>query len=76
MNLKFCFLKFDHIKILSDALRHNKTLVKLDLSNNGLTPRVGSYLIEALMENIYLSEINFHGNQLNDAFAEHLALLL
>ena len=76
LNLKFCFLKFNHIKILADALRINKTLVKLDLSNNGLTPRVANYMIEALENNIYLSEINFHGNALNDEFAAAVAMLL
>ena len=76
LNLKFCFLQFDQVKELGDALRYNKTLIKLDLSNNGLTPRVGKYLLDALVVNSYLSEINFHGNQLNDDWAAELAFLL
>lgn len=49
LNLKFCFLSFDReVKPLADALRTNKSLVKLDLSNNALTWRVVNYLIEAL----------------------------
>ena len=76
LNLKFCFLQFDQIKKLADSLRYNKTLVKLDLSNNGLTPRVGNYLLDALLVNSFLSEINFHGNRLNDDFATEFASLL
>ena len=76
LNLKFCFLTFMQVKLLADALRNNKTLIKLDLSNNGLTPRVGNYIIDALRDNYYLSEVNFHGNQLNDDFAFELASVL
>ena len=76
LNLKFCFLEFPQIKILADALRHNKSLIKLDLSNNALSWRVGNYVIEALQDNVFLSELNLHGNQLNDDFAAYLAELL
>lgn len=76
LNLKFCFLTFDQIKKLADSLRYNKTLIKLDLSNNGLRSRVANYLMESLSVNNYISEVNFHGNQLNDDFAEVLANLL
>lgn len=73
LNLKFCFLTFEQIKALSDALRFNKTLVKLDLSNNGLVSPVANYLVDALRVNIYISEVNFHGNTLDDVFAIQLA---
>ena len=76
LNLKFCFLTFEQIKKLADSIRFNKTLVKLDLSNNGLKSRVGCYLIAALVVNTHISEVNLHGNQLNDDFAERLANLL
>ena len=76
LNLKFCFLTFDQIKKLADSIRYNKTLVKLDLSNNGLVSPVANYLIESLNSNIYISELNFHGNQLDDKFAANLAELL
>ena len=62
LNLKCCFLNFEQIKALSDALRFNKTLVKLDLSNNGLTPLVTNYLLGSLYVNCYISELNLHGN--------------
>mmetsp|Transcript_26566 Transcript_26566/g.35531 ORF Transcript_26566/g.35531 Transcript_26566/m.35531 type:complete len:227 (+) Transcript_26566:460-1140(+) len=76
LNLKFCFLTFDQIKKLSDALRYNKTLVKLDLSNNGLCSPVANYLVDSLRVNIFVSEVNFHGNTLDDEFAFQLAELL
>jgi len=76
LNLKFCFLNFDQIKKLADCLRFNKTLVKLDLSNNGLCSPVVNYLVEALRVNIYVSELNLHGNNLNDEFAVQFANLL
>ena len=76
LNLKFCFLTFEQIKKLSDALRFNKTLVKLDLSNNGLTAGVTNYLLDALNVNSYISEVNLHGNNLNDDFAKSFAHLL
>ena len=76
LNLKFCFLTFEQIKKLADSLKFNKTLTKLDLSNNGLCSPVANYLLEALRNNIYVSEVNFHGNSLDDVFAEQLAGLL
>ncbi len=76
LNLKFCFLTFDQIKKLADSLRYNKTLCKLDLSNNGLVSPVVNYLVEALRVNIHISEINLHGNNLGDEFAVQFADLL
>ena len=76
LNLKFCFLTFEHIKKLADALRFNKTLIKLDLSNNGLVSPVANYLLDSLRVNIFVSEVNFHGNTLDDSFALELADLL
>jgi len=40
LNLKFCYLSYDQISQLSNALRFNKTLVKLDLSSNALKPKI------------------------------------
>mmetsp|Transcript_37861 Transcript_37861/g.27873 ORF Transcript_37861/g.27873 Transcript_37861/m.27873 type:complete len:81 (+) Transcript_37861:690-932(+) len=36
LSLKFCFLTFEQILTLANSLRFNKSLVKLDLSKNGL----------------------------------------
>lgn len=76
LNLKFCFLTFDQIKKLADSLRFNKTLTRLDLSNNGLCSAVTNYLLQALKVNIYVSDINLHGNNLDDDFAVEFACLL
>lgn len=61
---------------MSDAIRYNKTLIKLDLSNNGLTTGVANYLLDSLLVNSYISEVNLHGNNLNDGFAKNFAHLL
>ena len=58
---------------LSDALRYNKTLVKLDLSNNALKGCMTKYIFESIMTNTYLAELNFAGNLLDDVFALQLA---
>jgi Ran GTPase-activating protein (RanGAP) involved in mRNA processing and transport len=41
-----------------------------------MTPAVANYLIDSLHVNSYISEINLHGNQLNDESARQLANLL
>jgi len=73
LNFKFCFLTFEMVKKLADSLRSNKTLTKLDLSNNGLCSAVTNYLLQALRVNIYVSDLNLHGNNLDDDFAVELA---
>ena len=76
LNLKYCFLTFEFFIQLADALRFNKSLVKLDLSNNALKNCTAKYMLETLRINQSLTEINFHSNLLNDDFAYHLADLL
>lgn len=73
LNLKFCFLSFEHIQQISSALRTNKTLVKLDLSNNGLKHFTARYFLDAMLINEHLKIVNFHGNLLDDEFAYDLA---
>ena len=53
-----------------------KNLVKLDLSNNGLKSRPAAFVLDALIMNMSLTEINFHGNLLDNEFAVDLAHLL
>ena len=36
LDLRYCYPTFEDILLLSDAITLNTTLVKLDLSNNGL----------------------------------------
>ena len=50
--------------------------MKLDLSNNGLQSRVVAHLLDALMTNNTVTEVNLHGNWLNDEFASDLGELL
>ena len=76
LNLKFCYLSFEQIQQLSNALRFNKTLVKLDLSSNALKPIVASYLLDAMLDNMCLTEVNFSNNFLDDEFAVDLSMLL
>ncbi len=50
--------------------------MKLDLSSNALKPIVASYLLDALLDNMCLSEVNFSNNFLDDEFAVDLSMLL
>lgn len=74
--LKYCFLPFESLLPFSNALRINKNLVKLDLSNNGLKPSVLRFVLDALQVNMSLSEINLHGNLLDNEFAVDLSYVL
>lgn len=76
LSLKYCFLSLEQICELSSALRFNKTLVKLDLSNNGLKSCTMKFLLDALLDNVCLSELNLSSNFLDDSFARDLALVL
>jgi hypothetical protein len=51
LNLKYCFLPFEFVLQLADALRFSKTLVKLDLSNNSSKSCTIRYILEALLIN-------------------------
>jgi len=57
-------------------MRQNKTIVKLDLSKNGLKSVVAMYLLEALHLNCTVMELNLEGNMLDDEFAKDLAVTL
>jgi Ran GTPase-activating protein (RanGAP) involved in mRNA processing and transport len=76
LNLKFCYLTFDDILALASGIKFNKSIVKLDLSNNGLKPCVAKFFLEALLDNFCLADINFAGNFLDNEFACDLAHLL
>lgn len=58
---------------MTNALRNTKNLVKLDLSNNGLKPKVVAFLLDALMTNNTVTDLNLHGNMLDDEFAVDLS---
>lgn len=76
LNLKYCFLAFDFVLPLSNGIRLSKNLIKLDLSNNGLIPSVARYILDALTVNMSITEVNFHGNFLDNEFAVDLSYLL
>ena len=69
MSLKFCFIGTDEIVRISKGLETNKTLVKLDLSNNALRSYMTHFLMEALRINATLTDLNLSSNQLDDKFA-------
>lgn len=74
--LKYCFLDTRSVYFLSKALEVNRTLVKLDLSCNGLSPIMGVYIVRSLKNNVTLTDLNLSKNCLNDDFAEALADML
>lgn len=76
LNLKYCFLSFEQVLVLSNGLRNTKNLVKLDLSNNGLIPAVARHVLDALSVNMSIMDVNFHGNFLNNEFAVDLSYVL
>ena len=69
LSLKFCFIGTDEIVRISKGLETNKTLVKLDLSNNALRSYMTHFLMEALRINATLTDLNLSSNQLDDKFA-------
>lgn len=76
LSLKFCYLSFEHLLDLASGIRFNKTLVKLNLSNNGFKSPMVKFLLDSLLDNVCLMELDFGGNFLDDSFANDLALVL
>ncbi len=76
LSLRFCYLTFEQIVALSNALRFNKTLVKLDLGKNAMKPCTARFVLDAMLDNYCLSEVSFAGNFLDDEFAVDLAGVL
>ena len=76
LSFRFCFLDTKCFYLLSRALEVNRTLVKLDLSSNGMSPICGVYIIKAVKENIYLNELDLSRNLLDDDFCYELAKTL
>ena len=76
LSFKFCYLEFSDIMLLADGMKFNQSLVKLDMSNNGIKSCVIRFLLEALCDNYTLADWNVSGNFLDDEFAGDLAHLL
>ena len=62
--------------MLAGALKKNKTLVKLDLSNNAMKSFTSKFFCDAIKTNTHLTEINFSHNLLDDEFADQLSDVL
>lgn len=76
LSLKYCFLTIENIMLLAHGLRFNKSLIKLDLSHNGLKHFTVKFILDALLDNVSLSQLNLSGNYLDDNFAIGLAHIL
>mmetsp|Transcript_12756 Transcript_12756/g.21530 ORF Transcript_12756/g.21530 Transcript_12756/m.21530 type:complete len:225 (-) Transcript_12756:230-904(-) len=76
LNLKFCFLTFDDILMLSKGIKFNKTIVTLDLGKNGLKSCVVKFFLESLLDNFTLAHLSLAGNFLDNEFAVDLGHLL
>lgn len=76
LNLRFTFLTFEQTVALANALRFNKTLVKLDMGNNAMKPCTARFILDALLDNYCLAEVSFAANFLDDEFAVDLAGVL
>ena len=76
LSFKFCYLSFNYIIELSKAIKLNNTLVKLDLSNNGLKACTVKFLLDGLENNTALADLSLANNFLDNEFAVDLAHLL
>lgn len=76
LNMQFCFLTFEHFLALSNAMNFNKTLVKLNLSNNGLKSCMLRFFNKSIINNLTLTELNLSSNFLDDEFAFDFAEVL
>lgn len=74
--LKFCYISFEQLIQLSNVIRFNKTLVKLDLSHNALKSCMVKFLLDSLLDNVSLMDLNLGSNSLDDAFANDLSIIL
>lgn len=80
LNFNFCYLQSREITSLCRSLNINRTLIKLNLSNNGLNNAMGIMLTDVLkvttfhmQNNITLVMLSLSRNCLGDMFAEALA---
>jgi Ran GTPase-activating protein (RanGAP) involved in mRNA processing and transport len=64
--LRNCSLGTPSVKLISDILKHNKSVQHLDLSNNLICPAACVYLHEALNINSSLLSLNLDNNQIGD----------
>ena len=76
LSFKFCYLSFDDLLLLSDGIKFNKTMIKLDLSSNALKSCMVKFFFESLLDNYCLAHLDLSSNFLDNEFAVDLAHLL
>ena len=76
LSFKYSFLEFFDILAIGDAIKFNKTLVKLDLSKNAFKSVSLKFFLEAIQDNSALAHLDLSGNHLDNEFAFDLAFLL
>lgn len=76
LSFKFNYLPFEYLVKINDSLTYNKTLVRLDLSNNRFQSSVIGWLLRTLENNKSLVDLNLSSNLLDDEFATSLAICL
>jgi Ran GTPase-activating protein (RanGAP) involved in mRNA processing and transport len=76
LSFKYCYLGLLEVRLLCLALKVNRSLVKLDLSNNAMNSVSGALINDALEENMTLTDLNLSRNKLCDMFAEGFAKAL
>lgn len=76
LNLSSCSLKARDVLLLAESLRHNKSLIKLDLSANGLDSKCGGYIANVLSVNFSLGVLSLADNELLDEFIDTLVASL
>jgi Leucine-rich repeat (LRR) protein len=76
LSLKFNYPVFEEVLTLSNCLKANRNLIKLDLSSNALISLVARYVMDALMNNQSVTDLDISGNMLDNEFAVDLSYLL
>lgn len=76
LNFQYCFLDDKNIFTLCRGLTMNRSLVKLDLSKNGLPPLSGIRVLKVIRDSMSVTTLDLSKNNLNDFFAEELAKCL
>ncbi len=72
LNLSATFLNPRQLLQLSEALKFNRSLVKLDLSSNGLDSTCGMYIVNAIPSNFALTHLHLAPTALLSVFVSDL----
>jgi hypothetical protein len=66
LGFKYNYLSFDYFVKIVDSLTYNKSLIRLDLSNNRLISPVVGWLLRCLEINKSIVDLNLSSNLLDD----------